>query len=123
MKPKISSAEWEVMNVVWDRSPVTALEVYNALPHAGWKQKTVNTFLTRLGEKGVLKVTKDGNLNLYAPRLERKDCVTHEGDSFLQRVFGGAPASLMMHFCERADLTPEEIRQLERILKAKKAGK
>ena len=123
MTPKISSAEWEVMNVVWEKSPVTAVEVCNALPHARWKQKTVNTFLARLGGKGVLKITKQGNVNLYTPRLRREDCVANEGDSFLHRVFGGAPASLMLHFCERAEFTPEEIKQLERILKAKKAGK
>lgn len=102
---------------------MTAVEVCSALPHARWKQKTVNTFLTRLGEKGVLKVTKQGNVNLYTPRLRREDCVADEGDSFLRRVFGGAPASLMLHFCERAEFTPEEIKQLERILKTKKAGK
>ena len=53
MPPKISSAEWEVMSVVWDKAPVTATEVFEALPPGhGWKQKTVNTFLTRLVEKG-----------------------------------------------------------------------
>ena len=100
------------MNVVWDQSPLTALEVYNALPHSRWKQKTVNTFLTRLGDKGVLKVSKQDNVNLYSPKLRREDCVAHESDSFLQRVFGGAPASLVLHFCERADLTAEEIKRL-----------
>src|SRR5579885_2383938 len=70
MVPKISAAEWEVMNVVWAQHPVTAAQVYAGLPATTeWKQKTVNTFLARLVEKKVLSVTKQGNVNLYAPRL------------------------------------------------------
>jgi BlaI family transcriptional regulator, penicillinase repressor len=124
MPPKISSAEWEVMNVVWSRHPLTAAEVFASLPQGhGWKQKTVNTFLTRLADKGVLAVTREGKINIYAPLLKREACVASEGASFLQRVFQGASGSLVMHFCERADLTPEEIRELEEILKAKKGRK
>lgn len=121
MPPKISSAEWEVMNVVWDRHPLTATEVFAALPdHNEWAQKTVNTFLTRLVEKGVIEATKDGKANVYAPLLAREDCVRSESDSFLQRVFQGAAGSLVLHFCERSDLTAEEIVELERLLKSKK---
>jgi BlaI family transcriptional regulator, penicillinase repressor len=124
MPPKISSAEWEVMNVVWSRHPLTATEVFGALPQGhGWKQKTVNTFLTRLAGKGVLGVTREGKANVYTPLLKREDCVASEGASFLQRVFQGASGSLVMHFCENADLTPEEIRELEEILKNKKGRK
>jgi BlaI family penicillinase repressor len=124
MTPRISAAEWEVMNVVWTQHPVTAAQVHAGLPDTtGWKQKTVNTFLARLGEKKVLSVTKQGNVNLYAPRLRREECVASAGDSFLQKVFKGAAGPLVLHFCARAELSPEEIRQLEQMLKAKKGRK
>jgi BlaI family penicillinase repressor len=45
--------------------------------------------------------------------------VRAESDSFLQRVFGGAVAPLLAHFCEAADLSEEEIAELRRILKEK----
>jgi BlaI family penicillinase repressor len=122
--PKISSAEWEVMNVVWSKHPITATEVYDALPpERDWKLKTVNTFLARLAEKGVLRVTREGKANVYHPKLKREECIEAEGDSFLQRVFQGAAGSLVVHFCERAELSPKEIAELEAILKAKKGGK
>lgn len=121
MPPKISSAEWEVMNVVWERSSLTAAEVFDALPQGhGWKQKTVNTFLTRLAEKGVVRVTKRDHVNVYAARLKREDCVASEADSFLQRVFRGAAGPMLVHFCEQEDLSPDEIKALEEILKKKK---
>jgi BlaI family penicillinase repressor len=125
MTPKISSAEWEVMNVVWaNPPPVTAAAVSAGLSEdRGWKQKTVNTFLARLVTKKVLAVTKLGNTNLYTPRLRREQCVAAEGNSFLNKVFQGAAGSLVLHFCEQAELTDSEIKHLEQILRSKKGGK
>lgn len=121
MSARISSAEWEVMNIVWARSPITASEVFDALPAGNeWKQKTVNTFLARLVEKGVLKVTKSGNVNHYAPRLRREQCVESESAHFLERVFQGAAGPLLVHFCENAELSAEEIRELQQLLRRKK---
>lgn len=124
MPPKISAAEWEVMSVLWDQGALTATEVFEALPAGhGWKPKTVNTFLSRLVDKGVLNADKARKPISYTARLGRDKCVQAEGDSFLQRVFRGATGDLVLHFCERADLTEEEIRELEQLLKAKKAKK
>ena len=121
MPPKISAAEWEVMNVAWDHNPISAVEAFAALPKGhGWAQKTVNTFLTRLVEKGVLAVTREGKANSYTPLFRREECVAAEGESFLSRVFQGAAGPLVLHFAGRAELTPEEIRELEQLLKAKK---
>lgn len=124
MAPKISSAEWDVMSVVWEKAPVTATDVFEALPPGhGWKQKTVNTFLTRLVDKGVLKVDRREKAFVYTARVPREKCVQSESESFLQRVFRGATGDLVKHFCARADLTSEEIRELEQLLKSKRAGK
>lgn len=124
MPPKISSSEWDVMSVVWDRAPLTAAEVHEALPKGhGWKPKTVNTFLARLVEKGVLAVDRRERAFVYTARVPRERCVQQESASFLQRVFRGATGDLVLHFCERADLSAEEIRELEQLLKSKKARK
>ena len=121
MPPKISSAEWDVMSVVWAKAPVTAGEVFEALPGGhGWKQKTVNTFLTRLVDKGVLKVDRKEKAHVYTARVPREKCVQSESESFLQRVFQGATGDLVKHFCAQADLTAEQIEELEQLLKAKK---
>src|ERR1043165_8338539 len=104
MNPNISSAEWEVMDVLWGKAPLTATEVFEALPDGhGWKPKTVGTFLTRLVGKGVLAIDKSQRPFRYRPRVAREACVAQESDSFLQRVFRGATGPLLAHFCEKAD--------------------
>jgi BlaI family penicillinase repressor len=122
--PRISSAEWDVMSVVWAKAPVTATEVYDSLPKGhGWKQKTVNTFLARLVTKGVLVVDRKEKAFVYTARVRREKCVQIESESFLQRVFRGATGDLVKHFCSQADLTANEISELEQLLKAKKSTK
>ena len=125
MPPRISESEWEVMNVLWSATgPRTAAAVFAALPPGhGWHQKTVNTFLARLVAKRVVRLAKDGNVNLYAARLRREDCVAREGRGFLERVFRGAAGPMLLHFCAEADLTAAEIRELEKLLEKKKAKK
>ena len=118
MNPKISPAEWQVLDVVWNRAPVAAADVHEALSNnTDWHPKTVNTFLTRLVAKGVLHVKRDGKANVYTAAVTREQCVRQESESFLQRVFRGATGPLLAHFCERADLTDEEIAQLQQLLK------
>jgi BlaI family penicillinase repressor len=121
MTRKISPAEWHVLNALWNSTPATASQIAAALAHhKNWHPKTVQTFLARLVKKGVLRVRRDGKTNLYLPLKSRQQCIRAESDSFLHRVFGGAFAPMLLHFVEQAELSQEEIRELERLLKTKK---
>ena len=120
MTLKISPAEWEILDIVWKRPTVSALDVYEALPNdRDWHQKTVNTFLTRLVAKGILRVRREGKINVYAPRLSRERCIREESSTFLQRVFRGALAPMMLHFVEHAELSDADIAELQKALKQK----
>jgi BlaI family penicillinase repressor len=115
--PRISESEWVVANIVWDQPRITSAEVLERLPKGvRWKQKTVNTFLTRLAAKGVLGVARTGKANCYFPKLERSACVQAVSASFFERIFGGA-APMLAHFCQTAPLSEAEIEDLKAILR------
>jgi BlaI family penicillinase repressor len=117
----ISDAEWRVMQAVWDRKAATAGEVIAAVGEAaGWRHRTVRTLLARLVDKGALAAEADGNRYVYRPRVTRAACVRGEGWSFLDRVFAGDAAELLAHFARGADLTPEQIDGLKRLLDEKR---
>ena len=115
--PRISPSEWQVLETLWDRAPATAAQIYAAFgDESPWHFKTVNTFLTRLVDKEIVSVRRDGKANVYVPRLSREQCVRQESDTFLKRIFRGAAGPMLAHFCERADLSGEEIARLRAIL-------
>ncbi len=100
---------------------MSAPEVCQALENQQeWHPKTVGTFLTRLVQKGMLRVNREGKVNVYSPAVSREECLRVESDSFLKRVFRGACAPMLLHFVQQAELSQEEIGELERLLKQKK---
>lgn len=115
--PSITEAEWTVMRILWERGAATANEVVLALEGAmHWKPKTIHTLLRRLTDKGALDYEKTGREFVFRPLVTERDCQLAESRSFLDRVFGGAVAPMVAAFVEQEKLTPEEIKELKRIL-------
>src|SRR4051812_42067389 len=105
MKPmiKISDSEWEIMNLVWKKSPVAAGDIVEELaPKNDWHPRTIRTLLARLVEKGALRFEQDGRRYLYEPKITREECQHRESRSFIDRVFGGAPASMLINLVKDA---------------------
>jgi BlaI family transcriptional regulator, penicillinase repressor len=116
--PDISDSEWTIMEALWDSSPQTASEVTKALrASTNWAENTVRTLLTRLVEKGALKIGENvsGTRN-FVPAVRRETCVRAESQTFLDRVFGGAAKPLLIHFAQNTKLTADEIRELKALL-------
>ena len=114
--PQISDAEWDVMSVLWETSPLTGSEVAERM---GAHPKTVKTLLTRLVKKGVLRYREEGNRYLYRPVFPRERYVAAESRSFVERVFGGEATPALLHFVENVELSEEDIRELRAILERK----
>ncbi len=117
---RISESEWLVMSMVWDRSPIAAAEIVEALSRrTGWHARTIRTLLDRLVKKGALSATLDGKRYLYGPLLSMEACVRQESRSFLRRVFGGEPAPMILYLVKESKLSHEEIKELKRLLTEK----
>src|SRR5260221_12127149 len=117
MRPiaKISEAEWEVMTVAWNNAPVAASDVVEQLQSKrGWHSRTIRTLLDRLVKKGALRFEVEGKRYLYWPRVTMEACLRKESQSFLRRVFGGEPASMLIHLVKSTKLSAAEIEELKR---------
>jgi len=117
---RITEAEWEVMAVVWDRTPVAASTVLEVLAdRKQWTLATVRTLLRRLVNKGALRQESEGKRYLYTPLISMAECARRESESFLDRVLGRAPSEAILHLVKRADLSRDDIQELRRILRGK----
>ena len=118
--PKISETEWEVMQVLWASSPLSAEAIIAKLAaQDDWHPKTAKTLLNRLVKKKALGFEKDGRAYLYHPLVKEAECVKAASDSFLDRVFGGSLTPMLAHFVEHKRMSAEEIRALKRLLDRK----
>ena len=115
--PQISDAEWRVMQVVWENSPITANEVIDQLENnTDWKPKTIKTLIGRLVEKKVLGFHKEGKSYLYYPIVSENEGIRVESDTFLKKVFNGSLNLMLANFINEQRLSEEDIKELKRII-------
>lgn len=110
------------MRIVWKHHPVTATEIIKALAaeDATWHPKTARTLLNRLVQKKALSYERSGRVYHYIPLVQEEDCIAHQSESFLERVFGGSFTPLLAHFVKRQRIKPAELDELRSILAAER---
>lgn len=99
---KMSGTEKQIMMLIWqaEELPVTASEVQQLAGDVKeWKHTTIATFLQKLCQKGVLRVVKKGNTNLYYPLVTEEEYLRFETMTFLQEVHKGSLKSFMSALC------------------------
>lgn len=118
--PQISDAEWVVMKVLWNESPLGSSDVINELKETtDWKPKTIKTLLSRLVIKNALSYTVGSRGYLYYPLVHENECAKEEAKSFLGRVYNGSLNLLVKNFIENKELSTEEIDELKKLLEDK----
>lgn len=122
--PKISDAEWQVMKIIWNQSPLTANDIAEKLANEiDWSPRTIKTLLNRLMNKKALGVQQEGRIYYYYPLVSREECARLERDSLLKKVYNGALKPMLAAFLEEQDLSPREIEELRQILDRKGKSK
>tara|TARA_R110001606_G_scaffold399227_2_gene582548 strand:+ start:318 stop:686 length:369 start_codon:yes stop_codon:yes gene_type:complete len=115
---RISDAEHAVMEVLWKRAPMTATEVAEqVVQEKDWSLQTVKTLLSRLAAKAVVGTERDGRRFLYSPLVERDAYLTGVSRNFVDRLFGGKVMPLVAHLAEADELSDEDIREIEELLR------
>lgn len=114
----LSRRERQIMDIVYRRGRVTALEVVAEMPDPPSKT-AVRTLLRILEEKGQLRHTQEGLTYVYYPCQPRG----RAGRSALQRVLqtffdGSLEKALAAHLGdEDIELTPEELDRLAQLIR------
>lgn len=120
---RISEGEQAVMEVLWAANgPLTAAEVAERVdPARDWSERTVKTMLARLLAKGALTHEEEGRRYLYRPAVARRDFAAGESRRLVDRLFGGRAAPLVAHLAEEQRLSPQDIAELEAIIREYKS--
>ena len=114
---EISNAELAVMQVLWQRQPLSANDVVAALgDDKDWHEKTVKTLLNRLVSKGALGFDKNGRAYLYFPLIAEQDYQLEQSRSFVERLFSGRIAPLVAGFASQNKLSADDVAQLKQLI-------
>lgn len=112
----MSESELEIMQIIWKQNGRIFLSpLMEELERGGksWKPNTVLTFLTRLAEKGLLRVEKQGRLNEYIAQVGESQYLEGLTRSFLGRVYGGDARGLVASLLKQDYLTSKDMDELK----------
>lgn len=116
-KTNFTTAEWRVMECLWEKSPRTGREATQWLEErTGWNRSTTLTLLRRMEAKGVVSSDTQGSMKLFRPLVGREDAVLRETEDFLERVYQGSLSLMVSALTKKQALTQTERNELYAIL-------
>lgn len=112
----MSESEKEIMMIIWNNPhPITSKQIMEKLDKIKlWKVTTVQTFLSRLENKGILTSTKSGKQKLYSPALTAKQYGEMETQYFMQTVHNGSMKSFISTLSGGDVISKDELDELKK---------
>ena len=113
--PMPTSAEADILAVLWRLGPATVREVHEALE----KDCGYNTTLTQMRlmtDKGLLVRSERFRSHVYEPAAPKNHMQMRIAGDLLKRVFGGSPKGLIMSALGAQPTTSEERAEIRRML-------
>ena len=119
----LTNSEWYVLDCLWERSPMTVMELVAALgDRPGWAKSTTITTLRRMEDKGLVRCNLEGRTKHYTPAVSRDQAARRETRSFLDKVYRGSVGLMMSALAEDQALSKAEIDELYEILRKAEEG-
>ena len=114
---RLPDAELEVMQAIWAcEAPVARAEIEEILfkthPMA---MTTLLTLLSRLAEKGFVRIEKIGRSSRYTPLVSQEDYLSAQSRRFVDKLCRGNISTFAAALCN-SGLTKEELSQLREML-------
>ncbi len=119
---RLPDTELEVMKALWDSGPDTPrAQLEQALAGFGWASNTVNTYLSRLADKGFVRSRRMGKVNLYTPLVSREDYLAFDSRQVLSRLYGSSPSAFLAALA-RGGLEQQDLDELRALLERLSGG-
>ena len=114
---RLPDAELEVMQAVWACPlPAARADIQARLQDTHpMALTTLLTVLTRLAEKGFIRIEKTGRSARYLPLISRQDYLAQQSGRFIRQLCGGSLSAFATALCE-SGLSREELDELRELL-------
>lgn len=113
---RLPATELYVMLILWHSDqPVTSSYVMNQLKECWQKELAITsvlTLLTRLSDKGFVKINKASKANLYSALVSEEDYSRLESKSILEKFYGNSLTSLVASLVKDKSISNQDIDEL-----------
>jgi len=121
--PKLSDANFEIMQIVWKKGEVTVLDVMHELNirrKSKLKRASVQVMLTRLEKYGWVTHREEERTYYYRALREQSSTLRDILMDIKDRVFGGSDRELVRCLFEESEISSTELDRISTLLEPKK---
>jgi|SRR5579862_565272 len=116
---KLSKLELQILEALWAQGKASIREIQEAFPEPRPAYTTIQTTVYRLeGKQAVRRVRKISNAHIFEPLVAR-DVTRHRLLDEILGLFGGKAQPMMAQLAEAGKLTRDDVRELEKMIKAR----
>ena len=117
--PKIPEGEYRFCLIMWEREPVTGVELVKLCQEQlGWKKSTTYTVIKRLGERGVLK-NEGGTVTAL---VSREEAQASEIEEMVEKKFEGSLPMFVAAFARNRKLSGQDLDQIQGMIEKIRRG-
>src|SRR6185503_2371578 len=117
--PRPTDAELAILRVLWSKGPSTVRQVHDVIASGReLAYTTVLKLLQIMTDKGLTTREPLGLQHVYTARRSEQDTQRQLVKDLLDRAFDGSTSQLVMQALATTAATPEELREIRRLLSA-----
>ena len=121
-KVEISSAEWQIMRIVWTLKHVTSSEIINLMQKKQtWSDSTIKTLITRLTKKEFLSRKKEQGRYIYSTTVEEQATMNEYANSLFSDFCARKTGSVLNELIDSMEISQADIKMLQATLDKKLA--
>ncbi|WP_437990380.1 BlaI/MecI/CopY family transcriptional regulator [Sorangium sp. So ce145] len=119
----LTDLQLAVMKALWAVGEGSVGDVASAMAEDGRElaPTTVATLLQRLSQQGWVERKRSGRQFVYRASVEQKEAARGVLHRVLRSFFGGRASALTAQLLESEQLSPEELEEMQRLIKEKGA--
>lgn len=112
-----TEVELQMLRILWELGPSPVREIHARLnAEKGTNYSTTVKMLSVMLEKGLVKRDENASPHIYRPAISRKSAGKRLVRNLVEKVYDGAAMSLVLQALKSAKASPEELREVRRLL-------
>ena len=121
---RLGDLQLRIMKILWAREEATVADVFEELGKgADLAYTTVSTMLRKMEVRGLITHRTEGRSFVYRAKVASEAVSRSMIDHLVDRMFEGNLTAAVNHLLTTREVSPEELRALERLIAERKKSK
>lgn len=116
MKIKLTDAEKEVMQILWEQKKAFMKDIIEEFPDPKPATTTIATLLKRMQNKDFVGYELYGNSREYFPKIDKEQYFSSEMKSMINNFFDNSVSQFASFFTQNAKLSQKELKELREMI-------